>query len=315
MIPEPSGISSRETTRVAGERMPYLMHIALDNPFRLKRRVHYFEYKGVRFKLIQNNPRKWSDVLITIVDDYPPNAEAQRAFAAASEFTSALSWEYDVGLALRHVGGPGIPSNYTLRSAKCRVRVFPEIPFRGNIIGFDLSRIAKIDTDFQRKAITLFREAKSSNKVWLSALFYWQILESLGQADSWINKALRRDKELALALNENVRDLPLTGRTVGGYLQEHCRHAIAHIRRHPGKAVLEFDNEENINEFFRSARLLEALAKYYIRNVLGVKETLFLARHRGKGFPIYLDLATIESGWYTGVRKSKRRSLKANAEP
>ncbi len=32
--------------------MPFLMHIAFDNPFRLKRNVHYFEYGGVRFKLL-----------------------------------------------------------------------------------------------------------------------------------------------------------------------------------------------------------------------------------------------------------------------
>jgi hypothetical protein len=37
--------------------MPYLMHIAFDNSRRLPRHIYYFEYAGVRFKLIQNEAR------------------------------------------------------------------------------------------------------------------------------------------------------------------------------------------------------------------------------------------------------------------
>ena len=72
--------------------MRMLMHIAFDNSLRLKNKIYYFEYKSVRFKLIQNNPRKWSDVLLTIVsiDD---KKEKQKAYSTAGEFLSALSWK------------------------------------------------------------------------------------------------------------------------------------------------------------------------------------------------------------------------------
>ena len=47
--------------------MAYLMHIGFDNSARFWKNVFYFEYKGVRFKLIQNNNREWCNVLLTIV--------------------------------------------------------------------------------------------------------------------------------------------------------------------------------------------------------------------------------------------------------
>ncbi len=150
--------------------MPFLMHIAFDNSHRLKRQVYYLEYQGVRFKLIQNNPRKWADVLLTLVPSDDEVAQ-ERAYAAAGEFLSALSWENSSRVALQQAGGMGVPSGYPLRRARCRVFVFPQIPYGGNLVGYRLSVIPAIESEAQRKALTLFREARSSNKVWLSFLF------------------------------------------------------------------------------------------------------------------------------------------------
>ena len=105
--------------------MPYLMHIHFDNSSRLKRRVYYFQYNRVRFKLIQNNPAKWSDVLMSLV---PINDEAaeQRAYAAAGEFLSALAWQNNSWVAIEHaVGGRGVRDGFTLRQARCSMYEFP----------------------------------------------------------------------------------------------------------------------------------------------------------------------------------------------
>jgi len=48
--------------------MAYLMHIGFDNSARLWKNVIYFEYKGVRYKLIQNNNRMYCDVLLTVTE-------------------------------------------------------------------------------------------------------------------------------------------------------------------------------------------------------------------------------------------------------
>ena len=72
--------------------MSYLMHIGFDNSARLSRGVYYFEYKGVRYKLIQNNIRRWCDVLLTILTTYDKKSVDHR-YRTASEFLSALSWQ------------------------------------------------------------------------------------------------------------------------------------------------------------------------------------------------------------------------------
>jgi len=75
--------------------MPYLMEIGSDKAFRLAKNVHYFQFNGVRFKFIQNLPTKtkrWSDALITIVDDWN-SAQARTALTTAGQWASALAWE------------------------------------------------------------------------------------------------------------------------------------------------------------------------------------------------------------------------------
>ena len=83
------------------------MHIGFDNTSRLCRDVYYFEYKGIRFKLIQNNIRKYCDVLLTIIPGRN-NQEAQNiAYITAAEFLSALSWENNSLVKVHHEGGIG----------------------------------------------------------------------------------------------------------------------------------------------------------------------------------------------------------------
>ena len=132
--------------------MPYLMHIGFDNNCKLLRRVHYFSYKGIRYKLIQNNPRKWKSVLLTIIDDYK-NEEAQdRVFEAAGEFISALAWENGSKMRLSDIGGRCIKNGYTLRKARCNHFTFPSIPFEGVGISGGISRLPYVENERQKKA-------------------------------------------------------------------------------------------------------------------------------------------------------------------
>jgi hypothetical protein len=274
--------------------MPFLMHIAFDNSRRLERRVYYLEYRGVRFKLIQNDPRKWSDVLLTLVPSHD-RAGQQQAYTAAAEFLSALAWQNGSRVTLENAGGMGVPEGYTLRQARCRIFTFPQIPFGGHVRGFGLSVIPHIETDAQRVALTLFREARSSNKVWLSFLFYWQVMEVGGDDPvTWINRVYYKQSKVHVR-QEDLRKLPLRGRRLGEYLQEDCRHAIAHIRRKPGGTPLQFDvGDENLRLAI-SSRVVEQFAEHYIRAVLALSKRLHLVRSRGRGFPRYVDQATMRS--------------------
>ena len=78
--------------------MPYLMQISVDNNRRLIRKSYLFEYRGRQFKFVQDDPRKWSDHLMTVL---PTGKESERreAFSLASE-VSAIAWELDARVAL-----------------------------------------------------------------------------------------------------------------------------------------------------------------------------------------------------------------------
>jgi hypothetical protein len=41
--------------------MAYLMEIGFDNSCRLARKRYMFQYRGVAFKLVQDNPRRWAE--------------------------------------------------------------------------------------------------------------------------------------------------------------------------------------------------------------------------------------------------------------
>ena len=142
--------------------MPLLLHIAFGNSHRLRRRSYLFEYAGVRFKLIQNDPRRWADVLLTIVPTHDAAAE-QTAYSAAAEFLSALSWQNGSLTALQVAGGAGIGADQQLRDARCRVFAFPRVPFIGRIGGCSISPLPEVETEEQRTGLALFREARSSN--------------------------------------------------------------------------------------------------------------------------------------------------------
>ena len=294
--------------------MAYLMHFAVDNSCRFSRNVHYFQYNGVRFKLIQNptprsphSPRKYADVLLTIVRD--EESSKQTAYAAAGEFLSALSWYTGTSAALRPVGGAGVGDSFRLRQARCSIFTFPGIPYGGHISGHRISPIAAIETDDQRTALTLFREAGSSNKLLLSFLLNWQIMDVAANKPNptgWINSVYHRQTFRRGIRPGCIQALPLQGRKLGDYLLDDCRHAIAHIRRLSGKKRLEFDVLAEDRRLVDSTETVRALAKFYITHELGLRKKCHLVRKRDRGFPTFV-VETAVRDWVLPSPASRRR--------
>lgn len=266
------------------------MHIGFDNSMRFFRNTFYFRYKDVRFKLIQNDQRKWCDVLLTIVKSMDDWQEQDRVFSIASEFLCALSWQNESRVTICDLGGPSVPENFRLRSAKCRFFSFPKIPFGGYITGFDLTKIPHIETENQLEALHLYRDGMSSNHDYLSFLFFWQILE-IGCANpmGWIDKTLKRNRNRLGVSNEEIGRLPLNGRSLGNYLKDDCRNAIAHIRRKPGKTKLRLDTPSDLIRIARSTGIMKEFARFYIKNNLKLVKFLHLVRRKGREFPTYAD--------------------------
>ena len=284
--------------------MSSMLQFALDNSVRFYPRVHYFAYGGFRFKLIQNDPQRWSDIILTVFHEPPAEDVIQQAYRAAAEFVSALTWQLDFPMGIRPAGMLTVGARITLRSAQPNVFTFPEISFRGHHLGFELSRIAKIETEEQRVAVTLYREAQSSNKLMLSLLLNWQVMEvRTGKAVPWINHTMANPPNRLGDLPELLGRLGVKPERLGDYLLDDWRHAIAHIRRRPGKHALKFDDRSEAQRLHGASEIVRKLARHYIIDELGLTESCYLVRRGERGFPAYLDNAAIRSGPHTLVRR------------
>ena len=278
------------------------MHIAFDNPLRLAKRVHYFEYDGVRFKLIQNDPSKWSDVLLTIRNTFS-DEDALPAVRAAGAFASAFSWQHDVGTSVRHIGGVGVPNSARLKTARCRSFVFPELLVRKRASGVTLERIAHIENEMQRRALAMYREAQSSNKSFLAILLNWQILDVAGtDARKWTNTVFSKRRDALSRVNSDIQHLELNGGRLGDVLEEEFRHAIAHVRRTPGRRELVFDDVRDFLRVEAASRVVRALARLYICENLGVSRRRFLVRRSTRSYPTFVDETQCQGRRLTRVR-------------
>lgn len=276
--------------------MAYLMFIGFDNSSRLFRNVWYLEYRKVRFKLFQNNCRKWCDNLVTKLPSMGDLQAKEHAYAMASEFLCAVCWQNSSRIIMQNLGGRGYSDKGSLRSAKCTIRSFPVIAFPGHMVGYDISVLPHIQTDQQRTALLLYRDALGSNNNHLSFLFYWQILETNGSDPvGWVNKTVRKlPPQLGLDADD-IAALSLGGRPLGNYLQDDCRHAIAHINRKPGRRTILLDSAADAKRIWASTNVVKALAEYYIKHNLMLNKRLHLVRRHGSGFPTYADEAELRT--------------------
>lgn len=276
--------------------MPYLLELAVDNSRRLTRKSYLLEYGGLRFKLVQDSPRRWADHLLTVVSSY---SEEQRnaSFQVASELISAIAWSGGARMTIWEAGGRSWYEGKRLSQAQPSIRVFPRIPFGGLTVGATVVDIPKIETEEQRIALTLFREARAANSDFLSFLFFWQVLETGGtNAEKFANKCHRElPRDLAWR-KEDLKRLPLRGKKLGEFLRDEGRDAIAHIRRKAGKKKLELDSASERRVFADSVLVAEALAKHYISNHLGLNQSLYLMRRGSSGFPRFITAEEASSG-------------------
>jgi hypothetical protein len=281
--------SRAQKKRATSGRPVFLQHIGFDSSVRLPGNVYFFEYQGVRFKLVQNNPRKYSNHLLTIVRDHD-TATRSAAFRAAAGFLSAWAFGEHAAVMLWDSGGSGRTPNRPLRSAKPNIFGPPKLGSRGLVmIGGELCTIPHVENEQQRIALALFREAKASNNDYLSLLFFWQVLEVAGEksrvvADRFMAQAKKHPRLDRLYIDQ----LLLGGRSLGTYLEDDCRHSIAHIKRWAGRRATDLDLLEERLRITKSARAAEALAETFIRDELGLTKSTILVRPRSGGFPRFV---------------------------
>jgi hypothetical protein len=98
---------------------------------------------------------------------------------------------------------------------------------------------------------------------------------------AWVNRAYRRHRDKLDLTDREISRLPLRSRSLGEYLNDDCRHAIAHIRRDPGKTSLKLDTAVDNERIALSSRIVQRFAAFYIRSVLGLQKRVYLVRKGG----------------------------------
>ncbi len=273
--------------------MAYLMNISFDNTSRLCRDIWYFDYKGIQFKLIQNNSPKYADVLLTIANDRKTSITEEKAYQMAAEYLSALSWENNSKIKIGDVGGPGRPDGFSLRKAECQSFGFHKIPHFGGDNGRNIMTIPFIESDQHRIALSLFREAFGSPELFLSFLLYWQILEinkTPVEAKEWIDQVYTDSRQKLYIDNDQLKFLEQGVKSLGQCLYDDFRNAIAHIKREsPAQRSIKLDTLEESRRMHVGVRTIEKFVRYYIAKELRLSKKLYLVRVN-KGFPTYVEM-------------------------
>jgi methylamine utilization protein MauJ len=287
------------------------MDISLDNSRRFRRKRYMFEYRDIRFKLVQERSRRFCDHLLTLIPNGDRSAE-DRAFSIASEFASALAWQNAAMVAVHYGGGGGRADDTRLEVAEPFIQIPHRIPSAGFTRNYEPDQIPKIQTNDQRVALALFREARASNNLYLSFLMYWQVIE-VGNHDAigFINKTLSKRRDRLRLSQDDVKALELGPVHLGNYLSDNCRHAIAHFRRTPGKVAIDVDSWSDRCRLMRSTRVIESFASFYIVDALKLTEKLYLAKPQARGgFPKFVDSSTLESECLKLALSSRISSLR-----
>ena len=276
--------------------MAYLMHIGFDNNNIFWKNIFYFEYKGIKFKFIQDKRKKWSNVLITIIKGQNNSVEENVAYNIASEYLSVLAWEHNSVMKVWHSGnyGAGIPEDIKLSKARRVFFQFPKSPFYGYTYGCGFQRIPKVENEKQRDALILYREARSTNNDYLSFLFFWQVLEIgyKGGSTNWINKIWRNNQsELRNSIKYDIGKISMGSKKIGEYLYHDCRTAISHLYTlRKGIKTIKIDSLDDNIRIIRGRRIIQGFAQFYIKNELNLQKRLYLVRKSKNGFPVYLDI-------------------------
>jgi hypothetical protein len=132
-----------------------------------------------------------------------------------------------------------------------------------------------------------------------------------GKPDSYVDTTFRKHLAQLRVTSSDINGLPLGGRSLGNYFLDDCRHAIAHIRRKPGKKNLDLDKPDERTRLAISVRLVKAFAEHYIREALGLTNYLYLVRRKRGDFPTFVGAQMLQTGIYKeAYPASKNRTLR-----
>ena len=239
---------------------------------------YYFRYKGVDFKYVPHYKSRETDDLIC---EIPRGKGQPELYELMTEFLSAFAFTNEAKVSAHD--GIFIQNNIKLIDSKNRS------VNRRSIQAFEIMdefyTISLLRTPDQIQLARLYREAFSSNNLYLRILFFWHCLvypnlneksavkfindcvDNLPQQLIYIEDDLSRfTTNKVFSNNKNSKV------SVGEYIKDSIRHSIAHIVRRPGYGTnLKIDSWEQLRHLHDVDSFIQALARYRLENEYSMK--------------------------------------------
>lgn len=239
---------------------------------------YYFRYKGVDFKYVPHYKDGETDDLVC---EIPKGKGQPELYELMTEFLSAFAFANNAKVLVST--GIIVHNDVKLVNSKNRFVQKKSIPAFERMDEFYY--ISLLQTPDQIQLARLYREAFSSNNLYLSILFFWHCLvypdSNENRAVKFINDCVTNlPKELDYikdSLNRFSSSRVFSDNTnskvsVGEYIKNSIRHSIAHIVRIPGYGInLKLDSWEQLRHLSDVESFIKALARYRLENEYSMK--------------------------------------------
>ena len=217
--------------------MALIFSIGVHSSISTRKDANYFYYKDIQFKYMPLFGEHYADCLIGrfksghVIDD---------CYSLMTEFLSAIAFGHDAQI----IPEPGMSTrvNCSLVDYTGGFRVSRRIRVQEFID--QIWMVPAIRTDHQNFLSRLYREARSSNNIYHSILFYWHTIVYPSKSDKkaviFIDKLWKDPPQHLLYLKDEVERILKNPMfmpsfkeigSLGEYFREGIRNSIAHIVR------------------------------------------------------------------------------------
>lgn len=211
--------------------------VGVDISIAFRKDKYYFRYKGVDFKYVPHYKNGETDDMVCKIS---VGSSQPAMYELITEFLAAFAFANNAKVIVHS----GIASNVNAKISDTNIHFSLKRSINVDEGMDEFYYISLLRTPEQIQLARLYREAFSSNNVYLKILFFWHCLVYPSTKGS---KAVK-------------------------YIEESIRHSIAHIVRESRDGVnLKLDSWEQMRHLYCIERFMQVIAKYRLENEYAMK--------------------------------------------
>jgi hypothetical protein len=250
--------------RLGATGSSHFLNIGVDNQVTWPRKEMLIEFD--RYKLVLM-PKTNEHVQSIHVDLHANRLSMEEALTIINRFLSLMTW-CDDGYAIAQDGWSGNPVPVAVPRRNLAFTTTYQWIFHRQIP----------TSDEARRALALYREARNAEQNFMisyAVLSYFKVLEVRYPDGKDIRPWIAKTYPLLSVGSDEMRLnalLVARAESVEEYLWTACRVAVAHVS---ARAPSDPDSAAELNRLHHAAGVMRRLARYFIREVLGVSESRF----------------------------------------